>query len=106
MKLGMVLYSNDPETVFNAFRFGAFALQHGDSVDAFLLGKGVECDALDEGEFEVAEQIQRFLELGGKTYGCTTCLKIRKKEGTEACPLATMADMYRLVAQSDKVLTF
>jgi len=26
MKIGMVIYSNDAETVWNAFRFGNFAL--------------------------------------------------------------------------------
>jgi uncharacterized protein involved in oxidation of intracellular sulfur len=32
MKLGIVIYSNDPETVFNAFRLGVFSLGKGDSV--------------------------------------------------------------------------
>jgi len=26
MKLGMIIYSNDPETVFNAFRIDVFSL--------------------------------------------------------------------------------
>ena len=38
MKLGIVVYSNDPETVFNAFRLGVFSLGKGDSVRVFLLG--------------------------------------------------------------------
>ena len=33
MKLGIVISSNDPETVWNAFRFGSFALGQGDVVN-------------------------------------------------------------------------
>lgn len=43
MKLGIVIYSCDPETVWNAFRFGNHALKNGDAVKIFLLAKGVEC---------------------------------------------------------------
>ena len=30
--MGIVIYSNDPEVVWNAFRFGNFALKAGDEV--------------------------------------------------------------------------
>lgn len=39
MRVGIVLYSNDPETAWNAFRFGVFSLAQGDEVRIFLLGK-------------------------------------------------------------------
>lgn len=51
MKLGIVIYSTDAETVWNAFRLGVFALKEGDSVKVFLLAKGVECDKLDTPQF-------------------------------------------------------
>lgn len=44
MKLGIVVYSTDAEPLWNAFRLGVFALAQGDSVKAFLFGKGVECE--------------------------------------------------------------
>ena len=37
MKLGIIIYSADAETVWNAFRLGAFSLQQGDSAKTFLL---------------------------------------------------------------------
>ena len=37
MKLGIVIYSNDSETVRNAFRFGNLALVTGDEVKGFLM---------------------------------------------------------------------
>jgi hypothetical protein len=106
MKIGMVIYSNDPETVWNAFRFGNFALGEGDSVKVFLLAKGVESESLNTGTFTVTDQITRFVGNGGKIFACGTCLTIRKKEGSEMCPLSTMQDMYEIIKWSTKVITF
>ena len=105
MKLGIILYSNDPETVYQAFRLGIFSLNKGDEVNMFLLAKGVECDGLDSEKFKITEQIQTFLDRGGMTYSCTSCMKIRQKGATEACPLSKMEDLHRIIAESDKVVT-
>ena len=40
MKLGIVISQTDPETVWNAFRFGNFSLNKGHNVRTFLIGKG------------------------------------------------------------------
>ena len=56
MKLSMVIYSSDAETVWNAFRLGVFSLKRGDSVSAFLLAKGVECESLHTDRFPVKIQ--------------------------------------------------
>jgi len=106
MKLGIVVYSHDSETVWNAFRFGNFALGQGDEVRAFLLAKGVECESLDTEQFKVAEQMRAFLDNGGQLLACGTCLKIRQSEGSELCPLSTMKDLYELVKESDRIVTF
>jgi uncharacterized protein involved in oxidation of intracellular sulfur len=106
MKIGIVIYSNDLETVWNAFRFGNFALQEKDQVKVFLLAKGVECESIDTEKFKVTEQMQSFVEKGGKILACGTCLKIRQLEGSEMCPLSTMKDLYEIVKESDKIVTF
>jgi uncharacterized protein involved in oxidation of intracellular sulfur len=106
MKLGIVIYSTDAETVWNAFRFGSFALKQGDSVRIFLLAKGVDCEKLDTKDFKITEQMQAFVDAGGKIQACGTCLTLRKSEGTELCPFSTMKDMHDIVRESDKVLTF
>ncbi|MBE8540466.1 DsrE family protein [Geoglobus acetivorans] len=105
MKIGIVIYSNDPETVWNAYRFANFALKQGDEVKVFLLGKGVECESLSDERFNVREQMEDFVEHGGKIYACGTCLKIRDSS-PELCPISTMKDMYEIVRESDRVLTF
>ena len=58
MKLGIVIYSTDSESVWNAFRLGVFALQKDDSVQIFLLANGVECESLNTEKFNVTEQMQ------------------------------------------------
>jgi len=105
MKLGIVISSNDPETVWNAFRLGNFALGKGDQVRVFLLGKGVECEGLDTECFAVSAAMREMVDRGGKIDACGTCLKLRNAGG-EACALATMQDLYDLTRESDRVLTF
>lgn len=106
MKLGIILYSNDAETVWNAFRLGVFALKRGDAVRVFLIAKGVECEAIGTDQFKVNEQMRAFIDGGGKILSCGTCLKIRHAEGSDICPISTMSELYEIVQESDKVLTF
>lgn len=106
MKIGIVIYSNDPETVWNAFRFGNFAIKEGDAVKIFLLAKGVECESIDNDKFKVTEQMRTLVDKGGKIFACGTCLKIRQSEGSEMCPLSTMKDMHEIVKWSDRIVTF
>ena len=106
MKLGMILYTADPETVWNAFRFGTYALREGDAVRIFLMGKGVECGSGDSGIFTVQEMMQSFADNGGEILACGSCLAIRHADGSALCPASTLKDMYDVVANADKVLTF
>ena len=66
MKLGICIYSNYAETVWNAFRFANHSVKHfQEDVRVFLLGKGVEATTLDTDQFQVAEQMKSFLAAGG-----------------------------------------
>ena len=106
MKLGIVIYSDDPEAVWNAFRFGVFARRQGDAVSVFLLGKGVEAESMDSEKFDVIGQMRQFSETGGTILACSTCLKIHQSAGSDICPVSTMQDLHALVRDSDKVMTF
>ncbi|MCF7709301.1 MAG: DsrE family protein [Verrucomicrobia bacterium] len=106
MKIGIVIYSTDAETVWNGFRLGVFSLKEGDHVKVFLMAKGVECENLDTEQFKVTEVMQSFVDAGGKILACGTCLKLRHSNGSELCPLSTMKDLYDLVKESDKIVTF
>ena len=106
MKLGLVLSNNDPETAFNALRLANFSVAQGDAVTLFLLGKGVELDQIGSDKFDVRGQAEALLKAGGRIAACGTCLRLRAKEGSEVCPLSTMKDLYELLRESDRVVSF
>ena len=107
MKLGIVLQSNKPEHIWNAFRLSITALKAGHGVEVFLLSEGSELDTLsDTKDFDILAKVAEFKELKGEIYACGTCLKIRGKEESKICPVATMSDLLKIIEDSDKVLVF
>ena len=106
MKLGIVIYSDHPETVWNAFRLANFSLNKNDTVNVFLMAKGVEAESLSNNQFDIKEQMNNFINSNGILYACGTCIKIRNKQSTELCPLSTMADLYEIIYSSDKIISF
>lgn len=106
MKIGIIISTNDPETVWNAFRYGNFAIREGDEVRAFLTGKGVEAESLVSDKFPVRQQMKDFVKAGGRIMACGTCLKIRSADATDICPLSTLKDLHTIVRESDRILTF
>jgi len=106
MKIGIVLYSNDAETVWNAFRFANYSILEGDSVSVFLFGKGVEAQKISSKDFDVTGQMNDFAASGGKIFACGTCLRLRNQEGTKLCPVSSLSDLYAIIKTSEKILTF
>lgn len=106
MKIGIIISSNDAETSWNALRYANFALGQKDEVKVFLAGKGVEYQSISTDKFNTVEQAEKFMQGGGKILACGTCIKSRNQEGTEMCPISTMKDMYEIIKESDKVVTF
>ncbi len=111
MKFTVIVYSNDPETVWNAFRFAATSLVYENRVTVFLLGKGVEALSVSTLNFDILEQAELFRENGGIIIGCGVCCENRKAEmpflqKELRCEMASMQELYSLVADADKVITF
>ena len=106
MKIGVIISSNDAETSWNALRYANFCLVQKDEVKVFLTGKGVEYQKISTDKFNTTEQAEKLLQAGGKILACGTCIKSREQEGSEMCPISTMKDMYEIVKESDKVVTF
>ena len=46
MKMGIIIGTNEPETVWNALRLGTTALKNDHEVNIFLLNKGVEIEEI------------------------------------------------------------
>ena len=106
MKVGIIISANDTETCWNALRYANFSLGQKDEVKVFFIGKGVEYQKTSTEKFNTVEQAEKFTQSGGRIYACGTCIKSREQEGSEMCPISTMNDMYRIVSESDKILTF
>jgi predicted peroxiredoxin len=106
MKIGVIISSNDAETCWNALRYANFSLGQKDDVKIFFMGKGVEYQKVSTEKFNTIEQAEKFIQAGGKIYACGTCIKSREQESSEMCPISTMKDMYEIVQESNKVVTF
>ena len=107
MKLAIVIHGKDPETVWNAFRIANFSREVGDEVKVFLIGKGVEAEVADvEEDFRIREQMVKLLGNGGLIYACGTCLALRGLQLSPVIRVASLSDLYEIIRQSEKVLTF
>ncbi|MEW6035002.1 MAG: DsrE family protein [Candidatus Micrarchaeota archaeon] len=106
MKLGIVISTNEPETAWNAFRLANFSRKEGDEVGVFLVGKGVEYEGASTEKFPAKKEAEKFAAAGGAILACGTCLRSRGKEGDNLCPISSLSDLYALVKESDKVVSF
>lgn len=106
MKLGIIITQAHAETTYNALRLATCSLKQGDEVRIFLSGQGVEIDRIDEGRFNIKEQVAAVLQAGGQFLACGTCLKLRESQGSTICPLSSLKDQYEMVRDSDKIVTF
>ena len=106
MKIGIMISVNDAEACWNAFRFANFCLSRKDEVKIFLIGKGVEYQQTSAGKFNSVEQAEKFLGSGGNILACGTCIKSRDQQASQMCPVSSMKDLYDIVKESDRVVTF
>ncbi len=106
MKIGVIISSNDAETCWNALRYANFCLSQEDDVKIFFMAKGVEYQKISTDKFNTVEQVEKFMKDGGMIFACGSCIKSREQEDSDMCPISTMKDMYDLVKESDKVVTF
>ena len=101
-----MLSTNDPEEVWNAFRFANVTLKENHTVRVFLVNKGVEAEDIKSEKFPVAEQLRQFVDSKGELLACGTCMKARMKESSDFCPIATMKDLLDIVVWSDRLVSF
>lgn len=111
MKVIVIIYSNDSETVWNAFRLANTSLAYENQVSVFLLGKGVEALTLSTLNYDILEQTDLFRSSGGVIIGCGVCCENRKEEmpflqQELRCEMGSMQTLYGLIAEADKVVTF
>ena len=105
MRLGLILETDDPERVWNAFRLANAALDAGHSVETFLLGDGVVAPDLHHEKFNPHGVMRKYTNDDGTLYACGTCMDSRDIEPDDLRPRSTMDDCVTLVENADEVLT-
>jgi len=112
MKLGVVVYSTEPETISNALELASYALVAGSQAKVFLLGRGVEAGAISKTEgyarqpFRIAEQMQAFSDSGGTIYVSGKCLESRELGVPDVCVPSAVKELYEFLLWSDRVISF
>jgi uncharacterized protein involved in oxidation of intracellular sulfur len=104
--LGIVIYSNDSETAWNAFRLATLSQSKGDTVVIFLIGKGIDPFMKEGKEYDIKSLHTQFVAKGGQVIVCGTCAKQRGTDEVKLCTIASIVDLYEIVKRSKKVLTF
>jgi len=55
-----IIDTDDAETVYNAMRLANIAVEKGDEVNVFMLGKGVLFEQISSEQFNVKDQVDKF----------------------------------------------
>jgi sulfur relay (sulfurtransferase) complex TusBCD TusD component (DsrE family) len=104
--LGIIIYTNDDETVWNALRLAVYSQSKGDTVVIFLLGKGLDPFMRDSSQYDIKSMHVKYLSNGGQIIVCGTCATQRGTDNVKMCTIASIGDLYEIVKRSKKVLTF
>ncbi len=59
-KILFIISTDDSETIYNAIRLANVAVNKGDEVSVFMLGKGVLYEKSSSEQFDVIEQVNQF----------------------------------------------
>lgn len=103
--IGIIISTNDEETIWNVMRFANYSIEWGNKVSIFLLGKGVEIEGLAKTNKDIGDQVEKYLDLDGTIYGCQVCFQSRK-QANKICKLGCIQDMYDVVKKNKVVLSF
>jgi uncharacterized protein involved in oxidation of intracellular sulfur len=106
MKIGVLVSTDDPETLWNAFRFANLCLNEMNDVTIFLNSKAVNYERADSKEFNIKELAKIFVLSEGKLLACGKCLGFRGLQENEFCMKGSQKDLYEMVVTSDKLVCF
>lgn len=60
MNMLFIIASDDGETIYNAMRLANVAVQKGEDVSVFMLGKGVLFEQSSTEQFNAMQEIEKF----------------------------------------------
>ncbi len=108
MKIGILISSGDPETLWNAFRFGVLCLNmdYENEVTIFLNAHATAYEEANSEKFNIKELAKSFILGGGKIMGCQKSMGVRGLESNEVCQKGGQKDLYELMVKSNKFICF
>lgn len=108
MEIGILISTNDPETLWNAFRFANLCLESDfkNEVTMFLNSKAVAYEEADSKEFNIKELAKTFSLSEGRLLACGKCLGFRGLEENEVCHKGGQKDLYEMMMNSDRFICF
>jgi len=108
MKIGILISTNDQETIWNAFRFANLCVNTDftNEVTIFLNSKAVAYEEADSKQFNIKELAKSFVLSEGNLLACGKCLGFRGLEENEVCHKGSQKDLYEMVTTSDKLICF
>jgi uncharacterized protein involved in oxidation of intracellular sulfur len=106
MKIGVLISTGDPETLWNAFRFANLCLNEMNDVTIFLNAKAVAYESADSEKFNIKEQAKAFVLAEGKLLACGKCLGFRELKENEFCGKGSQKDLYEMVVTSNRLICF
>jgi len=108
MKLAIIVYSNEPETILNALELSHYALEDHDEVRVFLLGEGIGAGAHDYAKepYSIIDEMKKFVDNGGQLFASSKHLGAREPGYAELCMPSSMSEVYKMIKESDTVVTF
>ncbi|MCX7724403.1 MAG: DsrE family protein [Thermodesulfovibrio sp.] len=108
MKIGILISTDDPETLWNAFRFGILCLNmdYDNEVTIFLNARATAYEEADSEKFNIKELAKSFVLGGGKIIGCQKSMGFRGLEGNEICQKGGQKDLYELLMSCDRFISF
>lgn len=104
--LGIVISTNDVETVWNALRLATYAQKKGDLVVLFLIGKGLDGFETKDETYNLDPLKDKYFDNGGQIIACGTCAAQRKTDEISLCTIASITDLYYIIKKSEKVISF
>lgn len=108
MKIGILISTGEPETLWNAFRFANLCLNTdiNNEVTVFLNSKAVAYEGADSEKFNIKELAKTFVLSEGRLLACGKCLGFRGLVENEVCHKGSQKDMYEMVVTSDRLICF
>jgi len=106
MKIGILISTGDPETLWNAVRFANLCLNEMNDVTIFLNSMSVDYEGAHSEKFNIKELVKTFVLSEGRLLACGKCLGFRGLEENEFCKKGGQKELYEMVVTSDKLVCF